>query len=169
MDNTPFGQLTGIYGLKHGITLYGGVQGSSKYRSLALGVGKNMGDFGALSADVTQGWSTPDNTAKTNGQSLRVRYSKNFVNTGTNFSIAGYRYSTRGYYGMQEVLDSYGDSSALQERRRNRAELTMSQTLGGDLGSLTLSAAREDYWNTGKSMASGVSDTTMTGITSATG
>lgn len=154
VDNTPFGQLTGIYGLKHGITLYGGVQGSSKYRALALGVGKNMGDFGALSADVTQGWSTPDNTAKTNGQSLRARYSKNFVNTGTNFSIAGYRYSTRGYYGMQEVLDSYGDSSALQERRRNRAELTMSQTLGGDLGSLTLSAAREDYWNTGRSMAS---------------
>jgi len=55
---------------------------------------------------------------------------------------------------MQDVLDSYGDSSALQDRRRNRAELTMSQTLGDNLGALTLSAAREDYWNDGKSMAS---------------
>lgn len=55
---------------------------------------------------------------------------------------------------MQEVLDSYGDSSALQERRRNRAELTMSQTLSRELGSLTLSAAREDYWNSARSMAS---------------
>jgi outer membrane usher protein len=76
------------------------------------------------------------------------------VGTGTQFSIAGYRYSTSGYYGMQEILDSYGDSSALQDRRRNRAELTMSQTLGGNLGSLTLIAAREDYWNSGKTMAS---------------
>lgn len=154
VEKTPFGQLTGIYGLPHGLTLYGGVQGSGKYRSFAVGGGTNMGDFGALSTDVTQAWSTPDNTAKNSGQSWRARYSKNFIDTGTNFSIAGYRYSTSGYYGMQEVLDSWGDSTALQDRRRNRAELTMSQTLGGDLGSLTLSAAREDYWNSGKSMAS---------------
>lgn len=154
VEKTPFGQITAIYGLPDGITLYGGVQGSGKYLSLALGVGKNMGDFGALSADITQAWSSPADTAKTQGQSLRARYSKNLLNTGTNFSIAGYRYSTRGYYGMQEVLDSFGDSGALQERRRNRVELTMSQTLGGNMGALTLSAAREDYWNADKSMAS---------------
>lgn len=154
VEKAPFGQVSGIYGLRNGITLYGGVQGSGKYQSFAVGTGKNMGDFGALSADVTQAWSTLAHTAKTQGQSLRARYSKNVLNTGTNFSIAGYRYSTRGYYGLQDVLDSYGDSSALQNRRRNRVELTMSQTLGDERGSLTLSAAREDYWNTDKSMAS---------------
>ncbi|MBE1251890.1 fimbria/pilus outer membrane usher protein [Enterobacter cloacae] len=154
VEKTPFGQVSGIYGLRNGITLYGGVQGSGKYQSFAVGTGKNMGDFGALSADVTQAWSTLAHTAKTQGQSLRARYSKNVRNTGTNFSIAGYRYSTRGYYGLQDVLDSYGDSSALQNRRRNRVELTMSQTLGDERGALTLSAAREDYWNTDKSMAS---------------
>ncbi|WP_163280972.1 fimbria/pilus outer membrane usher protein [Enterobacter cloacae] len=154
VEKAPFGQVSGIYGLRNGITLYGGVQGSGKYQSFAVGTGKNMGDFGALSADVTQAWSTLAHTAKTQGQSLRARYSKNVLNTGTHFSIAGYRYSTRGYYGLQDVLDSYGDSSALQNRRRNRVELTMSQTLGDERGALTLSAAREDYWNTDKSMAS---------------
>lgn len=151
---TPFGQITGIYGLPYGLTLYGGLQESSKYQSIATGIGKNMGDFGAISADMTQAWSTPQGEEKSNGQSWRARYSKNFVGTGTQFSIAGYRYSTSGYYGMQEILDSWGDSSALQDRRRNRAELTMSQTLGSNLGSLTLSAVREDYWNSGKRMAS---------------
>lgn len=154
VEKTPFGQLTGIYGLRHGMTIYVGLQGSSKYQSLALGLGTNRGEAGALSADVTQSRSTPDNAAKTQGQSWRVRYSKNMVNTGTNVAIAGYRYSTRGYYGMQEVLDSWGDGSALQDRRRNRAELTMSQSLGGSLGAMTLSAAREDYWNSGTSMVS---------------
>lgn len=154
VEKTPFGQITAIYGLQHGITLYGGGQGSSKYQSLAVGTGKNMGEFGALSADVTQGWLSPAHTAKTHGQSLRARYSKNVLNTGTQFSIAGYRYSTRGYYGLQDVLDSYGDSSALQDRRRHRVELTMSQTLGDERGALTLSAAREEYWNSDRTMAS---------------
>lgn len=154
VDKTPFGQITGIVGLPYGLTLYSGLQESSKYQSIASGLGKNMGDFGAISADIIQAWSTPQGGEKSNGQSWRARYSKNVVGTGTHFSIAGYRYSTNGYYGMQEILDSYGDRSALQDRRRNRAELTMSQTLGTDLGSLTLSAAREDYWNSGKTMAS---------------
>ena len=154
VEKTPFGQLTGIYGLPHGLTLYGGVQGSSKYQSLALGVGKNMGDLGAFSTDVIQAWSTPQKMPKSRGQSWRIRYSKNFVETGTNFAIAGYRYSTSGFYGMQEVLDSYGDSNALQDRRRNRAELTMSQHLGESYGTVMLSAIRENYWNSAKTLAS---------------
>ncbi|EKS9201222.1 fimbria/pilus outer membrane usher protein [Enterobacter cloacae] len=154
VEKTPFGQLTGIYGLPYGLTLYGGFQESSKYQSLAAGIGKNMGDFGAFSTDVTQSWGTPKDMPKSSGQSWRIRYSKNFVETGTNFAIAGYRYSTSGYYGMQEVMDSYGDNSALQDRRRNRAELTMSQNIGQNLGSLMLSAVREDYWNSGKTMES---------------
>jgi len=154
VDKTPFSQLTGIYGLPYGLTMYGGFQESSKYQSLAAGIGKNMGDLGAFSTDVTQSWGTPKDMPKSSGQSWRIRYSKNFVETGTNFAIAGYRYSTSGYYGMQEVLDSYGDSSALQDRRRNRVELTMSQNIGQSLGSLMLSAVREDYWNSGKSMES---------------
>ncbi|HIA0230610.1 TPA: fimbria/pilus outer membrane usher protein [Enterobacter cloacae] len=154
VEKTPFGQLTGIYGLPYGLTLYGGFQESSKYKSLAAGIGKNMGDFGAFSTDVTQSWGTPKDMPKSSGQSWRIRYSKNFVETGTNFAIAGYRYSTSGYYGMQEVMDSYGDNSALQDRRRNRAELTMSQNIGQNLGSLMLSAVREDYWNSGKTMES---------------
>ena len=107
VDKTPFGQITGIYGLSRGVTLYGGLQASSKYQSVAAGLGKNMDDLGAISADVTQAWSTPQDGKKSNGQSWRARYSKNFVGTGTQFSIAGYRYSTRGYYGMQEILDSF--------------------------------------------------------------
>lgn len=154
VDKTPFGQISVILGLPYGFTFYGGLQESSKYQALAVGVGKNMGDFGAISTDMTQGWSTPQNMPKSNGQSWRARYSKNFATTGTNFAIAGYRYSTSGYYGMQEVLDSYGDNNALQDRRRNRAELTLSQGLGDNLGSLMLSAAREDYWNSGKAMES---------------
>ncbi|MFK3658911.1 fimbria/pilus outer membrane usher protein [Scandinavium sp. NPDC088450] len=154
VDKTPFAQLTNIYGLPKGFTLYGGIQESTKYQSVAAGLGKNMGDIGAVSVDITQAWSSPKNNAQTSGQSWRARYSKNIVASGTNFAIAGYRYSTSGFYGMQEVLDTYSDKTVIPDRRRNRMELSVSQALGNELGSLMLSAVREDYWHSGQAMKS---------------
>ncbi|SUW63736.1 Outer membrane usher protein fimD precursor [Buttiauxella agrestis] len=158
VDQTPFSQGTAIYGLPAGFTAYGGGQFASHYQSLAFGVGKNLGDFGALSTDVTQAWSTLQDQPKYNGQSWRIRYSKNIVQTGTNFAIAGYRYSTNGYYSLQEVMDTYRDGSyinqPLLERRRNRSELTISQNLTDALGSVSLSWVSEDYWNSNRSMRS---------------
>lgn len=156
VDKTPFSQGTAIYGLPAGFTAYGGGQFASKYQSLVLGVGKNLGDFGAISTDVTQAWSTLQDQPKDNGQSWRIRYSKNIVQTGTNFAIAGYRYSTDGYFSLQEVLDTYRDqhSQPLNERKRNRTELTMSQNLWQGAGALSLSLITEDYWNSDRTMRS---------------
>ncbi|WAY98373.1 fimbria/pilus outer membrane usher protein, partial [Serratia marcescens] len=73
VDERPFSQATGIYGLPWGATLYGGVQAASKYQSLALGWGQNMGAVGALSADVTQAWTKQETRPKEQGQSWRLR------------------------------------------------------------------------------------------------
>lgn len=156
IDETPLTQATAIYGLPWGMTLYGGGQFSSKYQALALGMGKNLGELGAVSTDVTQAWSTRQGEDKESGQSVRIRYSKDLPGLGTNVTLAGYRYATSGYWDMQEVLDTYRDDSFTPsiERRRNRGEVTLSQSLGEDMGSLSLSYIREDYWNTGRSMES---------------
>ncbi|HGM6627008.1 TPA: fimbria/pilus outer membrane usher protein [Serratia marcescens] len=156
VDKTPLMQATAIYGLPLGFTVYGGSQVAEHYQSLSLGQGKNLGDLGAVSVDVTQAWANRKDESRERGQSWRVRYSKNFVETGTNFAIAGYRYATNGYWNMQEVLDTWthGDSYGLQERRRNRAELTVNQNLWEGWGNLALTAVREDYWNTDRSMES---------------
>ncbi|URN97856.1 fimbrial biogenesis outer membrane usher protein [Leclercia adecarboxylata] len=154
VEKRPLMQGTAIYGLPKGFTIYGGVQAASPYQSYAVGIGRNMGGIGAVSADVTQAWSSPENMSKSSGRAWRLRYSKNFTDTGTNFTATSYRYSTAGYYGMQEVLDASSDNASLQDRRRNRAEVTLSQTLGPAFGSITGSAIREDYWNADKTMSS---------------
>lgn len=156
VDETPLSQGTVIYGLPKGFTLYGGGQFSSPYQAVALGVGKNLGELGAMSLDVTQAWSKMQEQEKENGQSWRVRYSKNFVDTGTNFAIAGYRYATDGYWNMQEVMETYrsGNSYTQTERRRNRTELTVTQNLWEKAGNLSLTAVREDYWNSERRMES---------------
>ncbi|CAI0914558.1 fimbria/pilus outer membrane usher protein [Serratia liquefaciens] len=158
VEKSALVQGTAIYGLPWNTTLYGGVQAAQHYHSAALGVGNNLGDWGALSLDITQSRGQPKGKAGVGGQSWRVRYSKNLVQTGTNFAIAGYRYSTAGFYSLSEVLDGWRSSSNLplwmNERRRNRAELSMNQQLGQNGGTLSLSAVREDYWNSERSLAS---------------
>ncbi|MDU2942914.1 fimbria/pilus outer membrane usher protein [Citrobacter braakii] len=156
VEKTPFSQATLIYGLPRGFTLYGGGQFADHYQSLALGVGKNLGEIGAISLDVTQGWSKIQSQPKEKGQSWRIRYSKNIVETGTNFAIAGYRYSTDGYYTLAEVMDTWrgGSTPPFFERRRNRTELSLSQNLWERAGSLSLSLINEDYWNSGRTLRS---------------
>lgn len=154
VDRATFAQGTAIYGLPHGFTVYGGIQASANYRALAAGVGKNMGAVGALSLDVIQSNAKPKDADREWGQSWRIRYSKNSAATGTNFAIAGYRYSTRNFYSMQEVFDTWGGSDSLVEKRKNRMEATISQSLGPKAGALTLSGVQEDYWNRGSTMQS---------------
>jgi outer membrane usher protein len=154
VEKTPFFESTVIYGLPYGITAYGGAQISGYYDSVALGFGKNLGSIGALSSDVIMAKSEPSHLDPTAGRSFRIRYSKDFVASGTNFAIAGYRYSTRGYYNLQEILESYGNEDSLADRRRNRAELTLTQSLGDRFGSLTGSAIQEKYWNNDLTMRS---------------
>lgn len=156
IDKKMFTQATLIYGLPAGFTVYGGGQFSQHYKSLLTGLGKNLGELGAVSVDGTQAWSTQKDQDKESGQSWRIRYSKNILETGTNISISGYRYSTSGYYTLPEVLDTWRDDESQNnnDRRRNRAELQLNQSIGASLGSLSLNAISEDYWNSDRKMRS---------------
>ncbi|MBC3378342.1 fimbrial biogenesis outer membrane usher protein [Serratia fonticola] len=156
VEKNTFAQGTAIYGLPLGFTGYGGGQLAEHYQALVLGMGKNLGNFGALSADITHAESALQNAPKTQGQSWRLRYSKNIVQTGTNFAIAGYRYSTDGFYGMQEVMDTYRDQNSAPgiERRRNRTEVTLNQNLWQGAGALSLGVVNEDYWNSERNLRS---------------
>ncbi|MBA3111379.1 fimbrial biogenesis outer membrane usher protein [Salmonella enterica] len=156
IDKEIFTQATAMYGLPAGWTLYGGGQFSQHYQSLLSGMGKNFGTLGAVSVDGTQAWSKQKDQDKESGQSWHVRYSKNILETGTNISIAGYRYSTSGYYTLSEVLDTWRDNDwqTNNDRRRNRAEITLNQNIGDSFGSLSLNAISEDYWNSDRDMRS---------------
>ncbi|HIH9945343.1 TPA: fimbria/pilus outer membrane usher protein [Klebsiella pneumoniae] len=149
VDYTPFSQATASYGLPYNTTLYGGFQAASKYQSVAIGVGNNLGVLGAVSLDVTQAWSTKQDQDKISGQSVRIRYSKNLNDIGTNIAIAGYRYSTSGFNTLSDVLETYRDDYKYyyNDRVKNRTEITVSQSLGDKLGYFNIGGVMEDYWN----------------------
>lgn len=149
VDKTKFGQFTLVYGLPYGVTAYGGSQLSEDYQSYSVGAGQNLGRFGAISIDVTQSHAKLRNDTKERGQSYRFRYNKNLNDIGTNIALAGYRYSTEGFYSLSEVFDTFRDTHYVPEieRRRNRGEITLSQNLGDTYGSISAGYVNEDYWN----------------------
>ena len=147
-DGDLFFQATGIIGLPQAFTLYGGTQQAEKYHSLVAGIGKNFGTLGALSLDATLAHSQPAHHKRAQGHAWRLRYGKNFITTGTSVALAGYRYATSGFYGLNEVLESYSHDRLWQgEQRRQRAELTLTQNLWRGAGAFTLGAIHEAYWD----------------------
>lgn len=151
-DNASFGQFSITYGLPWDITFYSGAQYAADiYQAYLLGAAINLGKIGAVSLDVTQAKTTfsrvsyPDAT----GDSLRLRYNKSINNTGTSIVVSGYRYSTKGYYTLQEAVEKNGyeaqhDLSAIGNTR-SKTEFSLSQDI--KYGFLSLSLSQRRQWN----------------------
>lgn len=98
-QNEPtFLQGSLVMGLSDGFTLFGGAQLSEDYRSVAMGVSKNLGDWGGVSADVTHAFTALPNGDDVTGQSLRLLYSKSLNDYGTDLELMSARYSTEEFY-----------------------------------------------------------------------
>lgn len=151
--STPtFAQGSLIYGLPWASTVYSGLQGAENYTALLAGIGHSFGDWGSLSADISQANAQLRDGSNHSGQSLRFQYAKNVAATGTSFTLAGYRYSTSGFYDMQEANEVNIDDESwrLHYNKRSKALLNLSQSLG-DYGSIYIAASQQDYWRqTGK-------------------
>lgn len=146
---TPnFVQSTLIYGLPYDSTVYGGMQFSDKYNAFALGMGHGFGDWGSISFDVMQANTELRNNDRSSGQSYRFQYAKDINETGTTFTLAGYRYSTSGFYDFKEAneLDtSQGNGWRYGYNKRSKAQANINQNLNG-FGNFYLSAYQQDYW-----------------------
>ncbi|AJJ62226.1 hypothetical protein AT01_2867 [Yersinia aldovae 670-83] len=148
-SQTPnFGQATLIYGLPYATTVYGGSLIAENYTAIAVGLGYGFNDWGSISLDGIQANTELPDTTTHSGQSYRFRYSKDIAVTSTSFSLAGYRYSTEGYYDFQEVnewsnVDTTNGMSNYNKRSKIQANISQSM---GDFGSLNFSGYQQDYW-----------------------
>lgn len=138
-----------IYGLPRDTSLYGGSIVSGDYQSLQVGVGHGFGSLGSASFDVTQAKTTlPGGNDRHSGQSYRVQYAKVFTDYGTSFTLAGYRYSSSGYFDFSdanELTDRASDSWRRLYNKRSRLQLNISQSMGS-AGSLYVAGYQQDYW-----------------------
>jgi outer membrane usher protein len=191
-DHRMVGQLTYERGLTNLFTGYTGVLAAEGYFSPMLGTAMNT-PIGAFGLDVTHASTkvpasvgTPGETST--GQSVRLSYSKSMPETGSSVSVAAYRYSTSGFYNLQDAMavmktDRQDDNAqidfndalsgrfggqfsqrswVLPQRQRSSMQVTLNQSLGS-VGSMYLTGSTQNYWN-----RSGSSTQYQLGFTSST-
>jgi len=148
-----FAQGTWQRGLSNAVTAYTGSTLSGGYQSALFGAAFNT-RWGAWALDMTLA-SADLGTSTSKGTSSRITYSKNFDETGTHFSLAAYRYTTRGYYSLNDAvatryINTHSQSGVLAglDRQRNRLQVNVSQNLDGLTGGhLHLTGTAQSYWN----------------------
>ncbi|WP_420493068.1 outer membrane usher protein [Serratia fonticola] len=136
------------WGVSNGWSLYGGGVAGGDYNALAVGIGRDLMMFGALSFDVTQSQAKlPQLDEGTlTGGSYRLSYSKNFDEYDSQVTFAGYRFSERNYMSMSEYLDArtYGTRN---QNSKEMYTISVSQHFR-DLGlSAYLNYNHQTYWN----------------------
>lgn len=136
------------YGISNETTLYGGYILSDDYKSFLGGIGWGLGNWGSLSLDANIAKTNSFNSNNT-GSSLRAQYSKDILETGTNFTLASYRYSTENFKDFPEANRKNTHNPYYLGSKRDKFQVNLTQNLGDDLGSVYLNAYQQRYWNNG--------------------
>lgn len=147
--NEPgFVQSSLVYGLSNTTTIYGGLTGSQDYSSGLIGIGQGLGNFGSVSFDISQANTRLQDNSQHRGQSYRFQYAKDVFQSGTTFALAGYRYSTSGFYDFNEANEitlNDDDTWRRLSNKRNKIQVQISQSMG-EYGNLYINAYQQGYW-----------------------
>jgi outer membrane usher protein len=146
-----FSQATWQHGFTNMLTGYGGLALARGYASPMVGAALTT-PWGAFGIDLTHAATRIPHDGTFSGQSLRASYAKSFAETGTHVAIAAYRYSTNGFFGLNDAMRARDQAELLRPstslyRPRNRASLVMGQQFGPTGGSLSFTASTSRYWN----------------------
>ncbi|AIL61830.1 outer membrane usher protein [Pseudomonas alkylphenolica] len=146
MDGPAFATGEFSWGVSNGWSLYGGGLGAKDYGSLAVGVGRDLMAFGALSFDVTQSRATLPERNTLSGKSYRASYSKRFDEYDSQVTFAGYRFSEENYLSMNEFIEARRGSEALNQSKELYTATVSKQFRDSGL-SLYFNYNHQTYWN----------------------
>lgn len=168
-------QATYKHGINNLLTGYSGLTAAEGYTSVVAGAAFNT-TWGAIGADLTEAITRLRDGSSQQGQSLRLSYSKLVPVINTNILVAAYRYSSAGYYSLQDAmalrdplaaspaaLNPAGPNSAnpfassatanvsayplfAGLRTRGRLQLTVNQALPEGYGNFYFTGSAQSYW-----------------------
>lgn len=134
------------WGVSNGWSLYGGAIGSGDYNALALGVGRDLLAFGALSVDVTESFASFADGERKRGGSYRLSYSKRFDELDNQITFAGYRFAERNFMTMSDYLNQrYNDTDG--DNSKEMYTVTFNQQFKNAGISAYLKYSHQNYWD----------------------
>ncbi|OBX05546.1 fimbrial protein [Gallibacterium genomosp. 3] len=150
-------QATWQYGLTNNITLNMGATATKNYHAELVGLAFNT-PIGAFATNATFSNAVFTNSGnKRKGYSLYASYNTRIEPTNTNVTLAAYRYLSRDYFSLQEVLTAnnsqFLDDIALDlgaytpYRPKNQFNVAINQALKKQWGHLYLTGSTSTYWD----------------------
>ncbi|KJK14900.1 fimbrial assembly protein [Pseudomonas sp. 2(2015)] len=146
IDGPAFATGEFSWGVSNGWSLYGGGLGAKDYSSLAVGVGRDLMAFGALSFDITQSRATLPEHNTLSGKSYRASYSKRFDEYDSQVTFAGYRFSEENYMSMNEFIETRRGGQPLNQSKELYTTTLSKQFRDYSLG-VYLNYNHQTYWN----------------------
>ncbi|MCK7347721.1 fimbria/pilus outer membrane usher protein [Enterobacter kobei] len=137
------------WGITNGWSLYGGGVVSKLYKSLAVGIGRDLMALGAISFDITQSIADTNNKDSKIGRSYRLSYSKRFEELKSQITFAGYRFAEKDFMSMGDFIDEQRKDEGLPGSSRDKElyTLTFNQAFEDLDLSAYLSYSHKTYWN----------------------
>ncbi|EJD6584524.1 outer membrane usher protein [Providencia rettgeri] len=139
------------WGVNSGWSLYGGGVAAENYASAAIGIGRDLMMFGALSFDITHARSRlkdlndiGDKTYR--GSSYRLSYSKRFDAYNSQVTFAGYRFAEKGFMSMSEYLEAQS-SGTRQFNSKEMYTISYNQQFPNIGLSAYLNYYHQTYWD----------------------
>lgn len=153
--DTKVAQASLQYGLSNNFTLNLGATVAKNYHAELAGLSFNT-PIGAFATNMTV--SHAKLSQKTyRGYSISANYNTRIEPTDTDVTLAAYRYSSKDYYRLSDVIyanegypifEGYDGIGLLAYRPKNQLQISISQRLKKDWGYFYLSGSSYTYWGT---------------------
>ncbi|HFG3511664.1 TPA: fimbria/pilus outer membrane usher protein [Escherichia coli] len=134
------------WGISNTWSLYGGGIVTGDYNALAVGLGRDLNEFGTVSTDVTQSVTRISEENTKQGKSWRLSYSKRFDDVNADITFAGYRFSEQNYMTMDQYLNARYRSD-FTEREKELYTVTFNKNFEDWNTSVNVQYSHQTYWN----------------------
>ena len=134
------------WGISNKWSLYGGGIVAGDYNALAVGLGRDLNEFGTVSADVTQSVARIPGEETKQGKSWRLSYSKRFDDVNADITFAGYRFSERNYMTMDQYLNARYRND-FTGREKELYTVTLNKNFEDWKTSVNLQYSHQTYWD----------------------
>lgn len=134
------------WGISNKWSLYSGGIVAGDYNALTVGLGRDLNEFGTVSADVTQSVVRIPGEETKQGKSWRLSYSKRFDDVNADITFAGYRFSERNYMTMEQYLNARYRND-FTGREKELYTVTLNKNFEDWKTSVNLQYSHQTYWN----------------------
>lgn len=146
-DGPTFASGEFSWGVNNGWSLFGGALLSDNYQSTAIGMGRDLYDFGAISVDMSQSWAELPKSERKSGASYRVNYSKHFEEHSSQVTFAGYRFSERDFMNMNDFILASKEGGYYRGGQKELYTVILSKQFTDSSVGAYLDYSHQTYWN----------------------